>query len=211
MTVPWRAWADQVLAGIGAPDSAINLASLQAWSQQESGSDLMRWNNPLNTTQLMAGSLPMNSVGVQRYPSPETGATATIWTLLNGRYPGIVDHLRRSVPLDEWGDVCGELQTWGTGCGWIGGTNDMTPEELQSALRSVLNEGVGNGQDNWADTVKATLGKVEALTNAVAGEGADLAAAKQDLAQLLEHPAAADPAVLELLQRLSTHLGLGTA
>ena len=116
----WTTWASGVLGGIGAPVTAVNLDTLFSWSSAESGTDLMRWNNPLNTTQPEgAGNVDANSVGVKIYPTVQQGIAATVKTLLNGYYPRIVGHLRKSVPRAQWSDCCAELGTWGTGCAWI--------------------------------------------------------------------------------------------
>lgn len=122
MVDPYTQWAAGVLGGISAPMSSANEDTLWAWSGKESGSDRMRWNNPLNTTQELPRAVDpdMNAVGVEAYSSVQDGITATVQTLLNGRYPTIVAHLRNSVPRALWGDACAELDTWGTGCGaWL--------------------------------------------------------------------------------------------
>jgi hypothetical protein len=141
----WTDWAAGVLSGIGAPGTAVNLDSLWAWSGKESGIDRMRWNNPLNTTQPWAGAQNMNSVGVKRYATVQDGISATVTTLLNGFYPGIVGHLRQSVPRSSWTDVCGELGIWGTGCGWLNGLYGSAPGSIVSA------------EDDMTDLQDATL------------------------------------------------------
>src|SRR5437868_2114888 len=111
----------------------------------------MRWNNPLNTTQWLQGSIDMNSVGVKRYRSEIDGILATQVTLRNGYYPVILDHLRRSVPRAQWSDACPNLGTWGTGCSWLARyygaapgalEADMTPQEsaLLAETRDKVNE-----------------------------------------------------------------------
>jgi hypothetical protein len=113
-------WVAGTLRGLGAPLDATNQDTLWAWSGTESGPVRMRWNNPLNTTWNLPGSVNMNGVGVKRYASVADGITATVRTLLQPRYYGIiVNHLRASVPRAQWGDACGELGLWGTGCGWL--------------------------------------------------------------------------------------------
>lgn len=161
----WADWKHGTLAGVGAPDDAVNTDTLWAWSRKESGIDVMRWNNPLNTTQLEPGSQSENWVGVEAYPSWQVGVTATVQTLLNGRYPVIVDHLRRSVPRQQWGDACANLGTWGTGCSWlssnygaapgaVGGNDTMTDadlvlvhDQLQFALWGVIDTSAQSRND----------------------------------------------------------------
>lgn len=116
----WDDWASGVLDRLGAPVDSANVDTLWAWSGAESGTDRMRWNNPLNTTWKIPGSISENSVGVQGYPTITDGVMATVDTLLQqGYYPTIVSHLRNSVPRRQWSDCCGQLGLWGTGCGWI--------------------------------------------------------------------------------------------
>lgn len=119
----WLSWATGVLQGIGAPVNDTNLSSLWNWTQAEKphGAGMStQWNNPLNTTQNAAGASSVNSVGVKAYPDIQTGVQATVETLLNGNYGNIVSNLRGSVSAPNWGNACGDLGTWGTGCSWIG-------------------------------------------------------------------------------------------
>lgn len=119
----WVNWATGVLAGVSAPASTVNLESLWNWSNKESGFDVMRWNNPLNTTEeLRAGAdidPDMNRVGVESYPSVIDGIAATVATLLNGRYPTIVTNLRLGVPHQDWQNAAAELDVWGTHADWL--------------------------------------------------------------------------------------------
>lgn len=88
-------WAEQVLDGIGAPHTPGNIAFLQAWQKREGGStNNSAAFNPLCTTQPMPGSVSMNKVGVQAYISWDQGLEATVKTLTNGKYPGIVAALQ---------------------------------------------------------------------------------------------------------------------
>lgn len=113
----WQGWESQVLAAIGAPVTAANVAFLDAWQNAEGGSAAY---NPLNTTQRMSGSTPYNSAGVQEYGSTAQGANATAQTLQNGRYGAIVDGLRSGNPLGgDTSTIAQELGTWGTGPGFL--------------------------------------------------------------------------------------------
>lgn len=80
-----------VLQGISAPVSDGAVTGLAAWHRAEGGS--ATWN-PFNTTQDAAGATSYNSVGVKNYPNEATGISATVKTLLNGNYPGILRALR---------------------------------------------------------------------------------------------------------------------
>lgn len=135
MSDPYIIWQNGVLNGVGAPANNITADVLWAWSGAESGSDRMRINNPLNTTQPEgSGNVDFNSVGVKIYPTVEQGIAATVTTLLNGHYPLIVDHLRRSIPRQQWADCCGELGVWGTGCGWISREYGLPPQLGEDVL-----------------------------------------------------------------------------
>lgn len=99
-----------VLSGIGAPDTPENRRALQAWQQAEGGSA----DNPWNTTQDAPGATEINSVGVKRYGDVQTGITATIQTLLNGRYANIISALKSGNNAMAVADAI-EQSPWGTG------------------------------------------------------------------------------------------------
>jgi hypothetical protein len=108
-------WAQALLRALGAPASAEDLRAIVAWEQAEGG----HWansalHNPLNTTQREPGSWPMNAVGVQGYPSWDEGMTATVTTLDNGRYPGVLAALRAGSCAPCVADAVG-ASPWGTG------------------------------------------------------------------------------------------------
>lgn len=204
----WLDWAGDVLGELSAPLSGVNEDTLNAWSHAESGSDVMRWNNPLNTTLIWAGvNNPMNPVGVQAYPDELVGARATVATLLNGDYPIIVAHLRASVPRQQWGDACAELDLWGTGCGWLnadygpvpGGVTDLTPEEHDWLANLNRQFAVGTAR------VAGSLGsQIEDMHASLA---TDIAAVEAAIADLKAHPAVvSDPSVLPIVQRIEAAL-----
>jgi len=116
----WYQWATGVLNGIGAPVNDTNLQSLWNWSVHESGQNVMRWDNPLNTTQPGYGGVDKNSVGVKSYPNVSNGIAATVQTLKNGFYPNIVANLRASKPTSAWQNAINDLKTWGSGASWLG-------------------------------------------------------------------------------------------
>ena len=98
---------------------------------------------PLNTTQGWPGAVDMNPAGVKRYLTIQDGIGATATTLKNGHYPMILANLKASIPRGHWGNACPNLDTWGTGCGWLKAdygpppTNlegdEMTPQEAAQA------------------------------------------------------------------------------
>ncbi len=127
----WEDWAAGVLEGLGAAMSSEAVDGLWAWSNAETAPyDLMRWNNPLDTTKRWPGSVSANSVGVQSYATIQDGVGATLAALQNGYYPTIVAHLRNGVPRQQWGDASTELSRWGTGCNWIGAAYGTPPSGI---------------------------------------------------------------------------------
>lgn len=107
-------WAKALLKALGAPLSTQNLAALVAWEMAEGG----HWNNsahynPLNTTWTMPGSTSMNPVGVKAYASWEQGFEATLNTLHNGYYDGILRVLRRGDDAQAVADAVA-ASPWGT-------------------------------------------------------------------------------------------------
>ena len=64
-----------------------------AWQAREGGGGA---NNPLNSTQTVAGSTALsgNPDGVQNYPNVAEGISATVITLRNGLYNDILMYLR---------------------------------------------------------------------------------------------------------------------
>lgn len=108
-----NAFFTAVLTAIGAPPTAANLRSMDAWRTHETPWPPVAANNPLNTTQQMTGATDYNSVGVKNYPSSLEGIAATATTLLNGNYGDVVAALRSGRGL------CGRsfagLSTWSGG------------------------------------------------------------------------------------------------
>jgi hypothetical protein len=159
----WETWAVGVLNGIAAPVNATNIDTLWAWSGSESGTDRMRWFNPLNTTMPWFGAVDMNSVHVKRYASLGDGIEATVFTLGNGYYPVILANLRGSVPRQQWGNACANLGTWGTGCGWLNALYGAAPSDLTG-------DDMTPEQDQTLHAIQTIAGRVETLLTAVNAE-----------------------------------------
>lgn len=107
------------LAAIGAPYTRENDAALIAWATKESSPSFVggALNNPLNTTQKMAGSWAFNDNNgypVQNYPSEPTGVAATAATITNGFYPHILADLQAGHGELIAGEANRDLATWGT-------------------------------------------------------------------------------------------------
>ena len=108
-------WAVALLTATHLPLTACNVSAVTDWENAEGGN----WQNsatanPLNTTMPEPGSHSMNSASVQAYPSWPVGFTATVATLDNGNYPGILAALRAG---DNAGAVAAAVgaSPWGTG------------------------------------------------------------------------------------------------
>ena len=107
-------FATAVLQATGLPTSHNNLAAVVAWQKLEGGhfqAPSFAFN-PLNTTQPMPGGVSRNSVGVKAYSSWDEGLAATVKTLKNGAYGGILASLAasadpgqtlRAVDASPWG------------------------------------------------------------------------------------------------------------
>jgi hypothetical protein len=106
---PFHQFYQGVAQQLGIPLTPDTLRFMEAWQRAEGGTP----DNPWNTTEGAPGARVINSVGVKRYGDINTGIDATVRTLLNGRYNGIVDALRRGdvqAALDDPG-----LRTWSGG------------------------------------------------------------------------------------------------
>jgi len=119
--VPWgssytpRSWARAFLRSAGLPMTRCNVRAVMAWEAAEGGN----WQNsahanPLNTTEREPGSYSINPVGVQSYTSWHQGMAATVTTLGNGNYPGIISAFRAGGSAQAAADAVAS-SPWGTG------------------------------------------------------------------------------------------------
>ena len=107
-----KEFADEIAYALGVDNSdGFVTRFLTEWARWE-GSKAT--NNPLATTQSGFGTDNFNSAGVKNYASLEDGVAATIRTLQNGRYDGIVQAMR-SKDLSNIEALLPEFKTWGTG------------------------------------------------------------------------------------------------
>jgi hypothetical protein len=108
-------WAQALLGALGDPATSENVRAITSWERAEGGhwSNSARFN-PLNTTQKEPGSAAMNSVGVQAYTSWDQGLAATVATLRNGRYGGILAALAAANCAPCVAAAVG-ASPWGTG------------------------------------------------------------------------------------------------
>lgn len=107
-------WARELLRRAGLPLTAANVSAVVAWEMAEGGHWFnTAYYNPLNTTQPAPGATPMNSVGVKAYTSWEQGFSATITTLRNGLYGGILAALGAGDDAQAVADAVA-ASPWGT-------------------------------------------------------------------------------------------------
>jgi hypothetical protein len=104
-------FAKNMLVSLGYPTSQPNMNFIIAWERAEGG---MPHNNPLNTTQDMPGATNFNSVGVKTYPNLDVGLQATVITITNGQYPGILSALSHGTSECVAADALA-ASPWGTG------------------------------------------------------------------------------------------------
>ena len=109
-------WSIDLLGRLGAPVTIDNVRALAAWVGAEGNN--ARFRNPLATTMGAPGARNVNDHGVKGYPTDEIGLDATVRTLRNGLYDGIVAALQQ-------GDsavrvvVAVAASPWGTGANAI--------------------------------------------------------------------------------------------
>jgi hypothetical protein len=125
---PWETWCLGVMRGVGEPINAVSVDTHYAWSCAETlPYDLMRYNNPQNSTEPWPGSQDSGAQpgahDVKIYASVQDGIDATCYTLVNEPYyPAICDNLRAGLPRQQWGlysTAATELHAWGTGSAWL--------------------------------------------------------------------------------------------
>lgn len=110
-----ESWARALLAQLGDRATPENVRAVVAWERAEGG----HWTNdarynPLNTTQRMPGSRTVNAAGVQAYRTWGDGLRATVITLENGRYGGVLSVLRAGGCALCVAEAVG-ASPWGTG------------------------------------------------------------------------------------------------
>jgi hypothetical protein len=223
----WETWAAGVATGVGAPLDAVTVDTFWAWSNAETAPyALMRWNNPMNTTEPWPGSKDSGAQpgahDVKIYATLQDGIDATVYTLTKEPYYGaIVANLRASLPRQKWGATStagSELHAWGTGTGWLATTpyfgaapttliqgDDMTPtqEAKIDRLTALLTPLSGRFWDVGGSTpiVQDQLDAILAqATKAAAGSGAGTGGGSLTAAQSAKLDGiAADSAAIRLI------------
>jgi hypothetical protein len=105
------AWARSLLAAGGWPVTRCNVGAIVAWERAEGSTPA--WRNFLDTTLREPGSHPVNSVGVQAYPSVQEGLAATVVTLRGGPYGPILTALANGDDAQAVADAVAATP-WGT-------------------------------------------------------------------------------------------------
>lgn len=105
------AWARLLLAAGGWPVTSCNTGAIVAWERAEGST--RAWRNFLDTTLREPGSHPVNSVGVQAYPSVQEGLAATVATLRGGPYGPILAALAAGNNAQAVADAVAD-SPWGT-------------------------------------------------------------------------------------------------
>lgn len=105
-------WAGAFLADAGLPRTACNVSAVVAWENAEGTHS--EFLNPLDTTEREPGSRSVNSVGVQHFTSWGQGLHATVVTLYNGHYPGVIAALRAGNDAGRVARAVWVPHVWGT-------------------------------------------------------------------------------------------------
>ena len=173
-TMTPETWSEQLIGyldrlyGAGIPLTSSNEQAIVAWENAEGG----HWHNtatynPLNTTQPMPGSTPMNSVGVQAYGSWDQGLQATAKTLENGQYGGILQQLKQgnsatavdqAVVASPWGtkNIGGVARSGGGGGFSWSDLNPLSwPGDIAGAVSGAAG-GIVNDLVSWAARLGAS-------------------------------------------------------
>jgi hypothetical protein len=147
VTLTPEQFAAALLRRLGAPVTRPNVRGVVGWEAAEGG----HWHNtarhnPLNTTQPMRGAGNTGSQGnIKVYRNWRQGLRATVKTLRNGRYQGILDALQHSDP-NALASAVGS-SPWGTSGSLVAQTiaGTRAPGHLP-AVPKRLGGGGGGGQ-----------------------------------------------------------------
>lgn len=168
-TVTPQEFAQAVLAGVGAPITSSNIAAIVGWEKAEGGA----WGNdaaynPLNTTLDAPGAQSINSAGVKAYTSWQQGVTATVATLKNGSYSGILSSLRAGNDPAAVAAAIGS-SPWGTNAGTVAqtiaaaaGGSSYTPNSASTSSTGSGSSGAYGGLGGFLLKAVLTIGLVGA-------------------------------------------------
>jgi hypothetical protein len=143
-----KAFESNFFKDISAPNTPTNRNILEQWMRYESGNNPMRFNNPLNSTLRMKGSVSENKVGVQKYLNIAQGSQADAATLLNTKgegYDKILAAFRSGKSADQiWSSIVES--------GWV--TGKVDPKRTQ------YSPGSGGSGSSGGSTAVSSSGKI---------------------------------------------------
>ncbi|MFL6116751.1 MAG: hypothetical protein ACJ786_36155 [Catenulispora sp.] len=154
-------WARSLLSKLGIKATTANVSALMAWMRAEGGN----WNNtahfnPLNTTQSMPGASSMNSVGVKAYTSWDQGFDATVKTLQNGHYGGILSAMKSGTAKEIVSAIVNSV--WGTKTISLSGVKVTG----KSGSADTSSDSGGGGILSWpADMIRFFSGTTDAVAS----------------------------------------------
>jgi hypothetical protein len=121
-------WANQFLAGAGAPVTLYHALGVVTW---QVGEGTKAKANPLATTQKAPGSWSYNSSSVQNYRSYASGLAATVTTVKYPAYASLLAIMRK--PESTAADMCRAVKAspWGT----FHGMTDQQVVDLVAQVR----------------------------------------------------------------------------
>lgn len=184
-------WTQDILKGLGAPDTPNSEQILISWANTEGGAG-PQWHpgndnddnfNPLNTTLPWNGAPSTNSAGVKSYASWQDGINATLATFLNTAAfaPIVADFRANASHAQVSNDVA--RSGWGTGQfsngGYVPGTGPVAATlhggefVLSNAMLSAMgngDHGAANGQGGGGRTLVLEAGAI-AVTIDASGAG----------------------------------------
>jgi hypothetical protein len=109
----WTVW---FLSAAHMPDTPCDRAAVDRWQAAED--TYAKFKNPLDSERVLPGSVAVNSTGpgqgVQKYPTWAEGMHATVITLFNGRYPGVIAALRAGNNAEAVARAVWVPHVWGT-------------------------------------------------------------------------------------------------
>jgi hypothetical protein len=167
------AWAQAILAGLGAPQTAANVNSLIDWFEMEGGGGT---NNPLNVSVASVGGQgAINSSGVQNIATPADGVASTVAFLEDNNYSAIVSALKSGQGLigSTSAAIAEELSAWsGGGYNAVAGTSDATNITPVASTSG----GSSSASNPSGSTTYSTLGTTS-IIDTVSGLAKDIAIA----------------------------------
>jgi hypothetical protein len=159
-----QSWAEALLQALNMPLTPSNVQAIMGWEAQEGGN----WNNsatynPLNTTQSETGSVGGGTQGnIQAYTSWGSGLQATVTTLTNGLYSGILSALKAGNSSSAVGEAIASSQ-WGTGSAVINTIANTQVPTISKNVQALGFSGVTTSQRGATDKSNKPIVNVNSL------------------------------------------------